>query len=163
VTLPHLLPKVKDAIRSLENSQDVAQSSITILLQGDEAIPHGEQNFRSILAPSPDSQHGWKETINPRKDLAYLVYSSGTTGLPKGVMLSHRNVVADLLMVASREGTMMTWEKDRILSVLPFYHIYGSSVHSFGNQRIVTNRDRSSMYTAGPLLYGRSYHRHGIV
>ncbi|PQE05507.1 phenylacetyl- ligase protein [Rutstroemia sp. NJR-2017a BBW] len=116
VTLPHLLPKVKEAIRGLENSQTIAQNSITILLQGDEAIPPGEQSFRSIFVPSSDSQHGWRETITPRKDLAYLVYSSGTTGLPKGVMLSHRNVVADLLMVASREGTMMSWEKDRILS-----------------------------------------------
>ncbi|PQE06850.1 hypothetical protein CJF32_00010419 [Rutstroemia sp. NJR-2017a WRK4] len=137
VTLPHLLPKVKEAIRGLENSQTIAQSNITILIQGDDAIPPGEQSFRSILAPSSDSQHGWKEIINPRKDLAYLVYSSGTTGLPKGVMLSHRNVVADLFMVASREGTMMSWEKDRILSVLPFYHIYGSFVCSYGNLRRV--------------------------
>lgn len=41
------------------------------------------------------------------EDLAYLACSSGTTGLSKGVMLTHRNVVANLIQVASREGKMI--------------------------------------------------------
>jgi acyl-CoA synthetase (AMP-forming)/AMP-acid ligase II len=61
-------------------------------------------------------------------DVAFLVYSSGTTGLPKGVMVSHRNVVADVVLQASIEGPHVSWTKDRTLAVLPTYHIYGKSL-----------------------------------
>jgi 4-coumarate--CoA ligase len=40
-------------------------------------------------------------------------------------MLSHSNVVSDLFMVNSSEGSILRWEEDKILSVLPYYHIYG--------------------------------------
>ena len=58
-------------------------------------------------------------------DLAFLVYSSGTTGLPKGVMLSHGNIMADVLQVYGAVGKSYTSGKDKILGVLPFFHIYG--------------------------------------
>ncbi|KAL2868797.1 acyl--CoA ligase [Aspergillus lucknowensis] len=58
-------------------------------------------------------------------DVAFLVYSSGTTGLPKGVMVSHRNVVADVVLQAAIEGPHVGWKIDRALAVLPTYHIYG--------------------------------------
>ena len=69
-------------------------------------------------------------TIKPNKDLAFLVYSSGTTGLPKGVMLSHTNVVSELAMVNTADGKMLKTDQDKILSVLPFYHIYGMIILS---------------------------------
>lgn len=40
-------------------------------------------------------------------------------------MSSHKNVVSDLFMVDSNEGEILKWERDRVLSVLPYYHIYG--------------------------------------
>lgn len=60
-------------------------------------------------------------TIDPANDLAVLPYSSGTTGLPKGVMLTHRNVVAQLNQIEAIEHV----EMPSLLGVLPFFHIYG--------------------------------------
>ena len=61
-----------------------------------------------------------------RDDIACLPYSSGTTGLPKGVMLSHANLVANVLQFNS--ATPWWTESDTFLAVLPFYHVYGLNV-----------------------------------
>ncbi|MCA1031983.1 AMP-binding protein [Bacillus timonensis] len=62
--------------------------------------------------------------INPSEDLALLQYTGGTTGFPKGVMLTHKNLVANTLMSAhwmykSKRG------EESILGILPFFHVYG--------------------------------------
>ena len=57
-----------------------------------------------------------------RNDLVVLPYSSGTTGLPKGVMLTHYNLVANVLQFGALESTD---EQDTLIAVLPFFHIYG--------------------------------------
>lgn len=66
-----------------------------------------------------------RRKMNPDDDLAFLAYSSGTTGLPKGVMLSHRNIIADVLQINGAVGRWYSSGKDKILGVLPFFHIYG--------------------------------------
>jgi len=95
-----------------------------IVLIGEERDPNFE-HLEDILAGV--EQTGKMEKLDCERDLAFLVYSSGTTGLPKGVMLSHLNVVSDLFMVNSSEGTLLDWRRDKVLSVLPYYHIYGIS------------------------------------
>jgi len=64
-------------------------------------------------------------SIDPSHDTVALPYSSGTTGLPKGVMLTHHNLVANLLQ---SETTIGVREGDVVLGVLPFFHIYGMVV-----------------------------------
>jgi 4-coumarate--CoA ligase len=57
-----------------------------------------------------------------------LVYSSGTTGLPKGVMLTHSNIVANSRQFLRHDAKFLNWDMDAQLGVLPFFHIYGLSV-----------------------------------
>jgi acyl-CoA synthetase (AMP-forming)/AMP-acid ligase II len=64
--------------------------------------------------------------IDPHADVVVLPYSSGTTGLPKGVMLTHRNLVANILQTAATLTGL--GPGDTVLGVLPFFHIYGMVV-----------------------------------
>ena len=60
-------------------------------------------------------------SFDPATHVAVLPYSSGTTGRPKGVMLSHRNLVAN---VEQSRGLLKVRPEDRLLALLPFFHIY---------------------------------------
>ncbi|MEZ5374958.1 MAG: AMP-binding protein [Acidimicrobiales bacterium] len=63
--------------------------------------------------------------VDPMNDIVVLPYSSGTTGLPKGVMLTHHNLVSNLVQI----DAMMPYEDGEVaLAVLPFFHIYGMQV-----------------------------------
>jgi len=67
--------------------------------------------------------------IDPAEDLVALPYSSGTTGISKGVMLTHRNLVANMVQIKGTESLCRSIEDDdTLVAVLPFYHIYGMGV-----------------------------------
>ncbi|MER6731240.1 4-coumarate--CoA ligase family protein [Streptomyces puniciscabiei] len=70
----------------------------------------------ATTAPEP------RPALDPGEDIAALPYSSGTTGIPKGVMLTHRQIATNL---AQLEPAAPAAPGDRILAVLPFFHIYG--------------------------------------
>ncbi|OOF98416.1 hypothetical protein ASPCADRAFT_164965 [Aspergillus carbonarius ITEM 5010] len=110
-----------------------AQAIVTTSAQAPvvyEAVARaGLSRDRVILLdqPSPWAEMGEAAfpVRSPDQALALVVYSSGTTGLPKGVMLSHRNLVANLLQNAAVDQAQLAWDHDRALGVLPFFHIYG--------------------------------------
>lgn len=64
-------------------------------------------------------------TLEPREDVVALPYSSGTTGWPKGVMLTHYNLVA---MLRQLETAAVLHSGDRIICIVPCYHVYGFHV-----------------------------------
>lgn len=60
--------------------------------------------------------------LDPATDVAVLPYSSGTTGVPKGVMLTHRNLCTNLEQLSALHRIN---EDDRVIAILPFFHIFG--------------------------------------
>ena len=93
-----------------------------VFVLGDAPESPGTTPFGALLAAGTRAP---EVSVTPGTDLAALPYSSGTTGLPKGVMLTHRNLVANLVQTAELHPVA---EADRIVAVLPFFHIYGLQV-----------------------------------
>ncbi|HEY4993939.1 MAG TPA: AMP-binding protein, partial [Nakamurella sp.] len=93
-----------------------------VVVDGSDQVAPDRTGLRQLLssgAPPPELD------IDPATQLAVLPYSSGTTGFPKVVMLTHRNLVANLAQCVPMIGVV---PDDRILAVLPFFHIYGMNV-----------------------------------
>ncbi|GGX63120.1 AMP-dependent synthetase [Streptomyces minutiscleroticus] len=80
------------------------------------------EGHRSLLAMLGTEAPEPRVAVDPAQDVAALPYSSGTTGVPKGVMLTHRNIATNL---AQLEPAASAAPGDRVLAVLPFFHIYG--------------------------------------
>jgi len=91
------------------------------LIGAPEAAPSIEAPSVETLMGDPISQ----VAIDNATHTVVLPYSSGTTGLPKGVMLSHTNLVANL---AQSEHVLIYDDDELALAVLPFFHIYGMQV-----------------------------------
>jgi long-chain acyl-CoA synthetase len=86
---------------------------------------NGVRNWKEIVEagknnPAPDKVNAIKATISSN-DLATLLYTSGTTGVPKGVMLSHNNIVSQLI---AAQFLAPVNEHSRALSFLPLNHVY---------------------------------------
>jgi long-chain acyl-CoA synthetase len=112
--MPTILPKVKGVLfRVLKRSevsaipQDAKHIDFDRLLSNDGAL-------RPV-------------TIDPMRDVAVLQYTGGTTGVPKGAMLTHHNLLANARQV-------MAWfpgvalGQERVLAVLPFFHVFAMTV-----------------------------------
>ena len=85
-------------------------------------IPEGQIIDLTSLTEAPAADpSSWAA---PQHD-AVLPFSSGTTGHPKGVRLSHRNLVANVVQIEDRMGV---GRNDVVIAVLPFFHIYGMTV-----------------------------------
>jgi 4-coumarate--CoA ligase len=93
-------------------------TDVTEVLTLDGAV--GTGNAMELLGVPID-----QVPVDPAEDVVVLPYSSGTTGLPKGVMLTHRNLVANCVQT---EPCVQVREHEVILAFLPFFHIYGMVV-----------------------------------
>jgi len=110
ITIPSLVGKAQEA---------AAKSKVEEIIVFGEA--EGAVPFESLLVDgqAPDVR------IDPANDLVALPYSSGTTGFSKGVMLTHRNLVANLIQTSA---CLAIGEDEKIMAFLPFFHIYGMTV-----------------------------------
>lgn len=116
VTVPGLLPillKITDRI-GLPRSR--------IFLFGDKEVD-GCRPFNSLSGIKPVTTP--LQGLDGYNDTAFICYSSGTTGLAKGVMLTHKNFIAQVVQTINAEPEEDRNDDDVILGFLPFYHIYG--------------------------------------
>lgn len=121
------------------------KSSLERLVVGSVAgaLPAGKALFYRIFrrkenSPQPDDDRitQFSDLINnngqykapnihPEKDIALLQYTGGTTGTPKGAMLSHQNLTANARQINAMDPFID--DEDRLMGVLPFFHVFANS------------------------------------
>ncbi|XP_060076476.1 probable 4-coumarate--CoA ligase 1 [Ylistrum balloti] len=115
IVIDALLPHVKEVIKADRNLQNNIKNVI-VIGQANEYRP-----FSSLLE---DDGGFFVENIDfdPHNDVVLLPYSSGTSGFPKGVMLTHMNIVSNLQQFRTISKPN---DDDTSLCILPLYHCYG--------------------------------------
>ncbi|HEY9110440.1 MAG TPA: AMP-binding protein [Rhodanobacteraceae bacterium] len=112
-------------------------------------VPHwslpGHLRFGDVLhqgtgLPAPKVSLG-------RDDIAFLQYTGGTTGVAKGAMLTHGNMVANTLQLAAWVGDLFTQGEEQIVTALPLYHIFSLTVNAilmvyFGGENVLITNPR---------------------
>ncbi len=89
--------------------------------------PAGTQSLKALIAEvnEPDLP---RVEIEPAEDVAVLQYTGGTTGVPKGAMLTHQNLYTNTLQSWVWGGPLTRQGDERYLMVIPYFHIYGQTV-----------------------------------
>ncbi|XP_076442306.1 uncharacterized protein LOC143281165 isoform X2 [Babylonia areolata] len=120
-TIPQLISEVREAIED----PDLPHNVKAVFTFG-----HAEPGCQFFNVLMEDDGKAFPENVDvdPMRDILVLPYSSGTTGMPKGVMLSHYNVIANMLQIRSM---VPITPEDTTLGLLPFFHIYGFMVVQF--------------------------------
>jgi long-chain acyl-CoA synthetase len=108
----------------IKNIRDKVSRLKNVIVVGEKKHPD-TYLFNELIEKYPPNPP--KVKINPKKDLAVIQYTAGTTGLPKGCMLTHFNIVSDMFQTILTPGLEST-TNDIILAHLPFYHIYGMNI-----------------------------------
>ncbi|TQE09230.1 hypothetical protein C1H46_005165 [Malus baccata] len=103
--------------------EKVKSFGVPVILLGEEVI-EGAMNWEHLLEAADRAGNRINEEELKQTDLCALPFSSGTTGLSKGVMLTHRNLVANLSSTLFGVTPEMIG-KVTVLGLIPFFHIYG--------------------------------------
>lgn len=114
---PNALPGLKKILFSLLKGKDLVKPA-------DSAAANAVISFEELMArgkaPTPIR-------IDPEKDVAVQQYTGGTTGTPKGAMLSHANIAANMSQI-DKWGCGLFYPPSKIVAVLPFFHIFAMTV-----------------------------------
>lgn len=118
VVLDDLYPRVK-AIQKETNLKNIIVVSFK---QSDQSYDQ-DQAFEPFLKSA--SSNVLPVDIDPENDVAILQYTGGTTGRSKGAMLTHRNVVANVVQSHEFFKEEMTFGEEKCLTVIPLFHVFG--------------------------------------
>jgi long-chain acyl-CoA synthetase len=111
-----------------------AIEAIMITSAGEQSIAavpcpavEGTQRLSDVLANVTEANVP-NVSIDPESDVAVLQYTGGTTGVPKGAMLTHYNIFANVIQTTVLHHPDQNRGEERILLVIPYFHIYGFTV-----------------------------------
>ena len=117
-----LLKRIQPALQQMENAPEVYTMNA---IEGEkrilEILKLGIANRENLIQDLEELKRDIKPT-----DCASLIYTSGTTGLPKGVMLSHRNICSNFL---AHSKVQPLDSRHKVLSFLPLNHVYERSMN----------------------------------
>lgn len=116
-SFPGLLPAAKSVLFKLVKGQELARPASSKVRS--QIILESELTDK-VGAPVPAA-------IDPVNDVAVLQYTGGTTGTPKGAMLTHANVYINVMQVISW-CPELAYGKERVMGVLPFFHVFAMTV-----------------------------------
>ncbi|KQX35553.1 hypothetical protein ASD04_12205 [Devosia sp. Root436] len=114
---PDALPLVKKILFSVAKRRDLAKL-------GRAPIADRIAHFHDMIArnETPDAV-----VIDPLKDVAVQQYTGGTTGIPKGALLTHANIAANMSQI-DNWGCGLFYPPSKVIAVLPFFHIFAMTV-----------------------------------
>lgn len=123
ITVPELLEVAQKAIADSE------LNNIKIAFLSNEGSQQNPDipNFKQIQSDKPYPKLSFSNTEQSKEQTAAVLFSSGTTGVPKGVMLSHYNLISNMFQGRSVLGHYYN-PKDTFISVLPFFHVFALMV-----------------------------------
>lgn len=114
---PDALPLVKKILFSVVKRKDLARL-------GASPVADRVTRFQDMIArnETPDAV-----VIDPMHDIAVQQYTGGTTGIPKGALLSHANIAANMSQI-DKWGCGLFYPPTKVVAVLPFFHIFAMTV-----------------------------------
>lgn len=124
-TAPEVAHQLKDSGAKLLVTIPAFLETAKAAAEGIEVVVIGEAEGATPLSALMGEPLAAQVPVEDAVDVAVLPYSSGTTGLPKGVRLTHRNLVAN---VEQCQVCFQVQTGDKVVAFLPFFHIYGQTV-----------------------------------
>ena len=122
ITIGLFLPNIRQAC-------EIYSGIEKIIVLGMEEKPDDCVSFMEMVLMEDGELYGSnRDGFDPKEDIAVLPYSSGTTGPPKGVSLTHYNLVANMTQLMHKDINMVQRcegeNQETTVAVLPFFHIY---------------------------------------
>jgi long-chain acyl-CoA synthetase len=152
-------PRVKKVM-----GQTTLKNVIVVRFEGEpEDLESGHESFGEVLAE--DAEPAPPVVVDPVEDVAVLQYTGGTTGVSKGAMLTHRNLVANVqqMLDVCIDDPAAFSNNQKIVAILPFFHIFGfTCVMLFGirqglNQLLLPRFDAEEVMDLvkdeGPVMF----------
>jgi long-chain acyl-CoA synthetase len=119
-SMPEILPFPKSLLFPLARRKDIAK------------VPTDDRHIRFRDLLNNDGVYEQHVVADPSEEIAVLQYTGGTTGVPKGAMLTHSNIAAAAELAGTWTMTFLKEGEETVLAVLPFFHVYAMTVVMIG-------------------------------
>ncbi|CAH2267399.1 jg27582 [Pararge aegeria aegeria] len=161
VTYPEKVNEVKEVLKICKLNIPVIAVDI------DKTRPEDTVSFKELISDTDVDKHVLKEVKRSAQDTSLLLYSSGTTGLPKAVELTHRNIVANLEQQSGDEfkkfNDTTETNQDITLAYLPMFHCYGLSVICLSKLSVGLKLVTLPRFNPDTFLNALEKHKFGLV